>query len=135
MGSELTDVMPGAEETYLSGKKRAGGEENGTREGSCPGEVRKRAVARRGAGASIYRQMLRVSICASDFSSQRKKWGESFEGLLLPIALMPFDGREKKIQHFSESRLGLQMLIALESVCLYTLGVKSSSSAFAQLLT
>lgn len=100
-----------------------------------PREVRKRAVARRGAGASIYRQMLRVSICASDFSSQRKNWGESFEGLLLPIALMPFDGREKKIQHFSESRLGLQMLIALESVCLYTLGVKSSSSAFAQLLT
>lgn len=45
--------------------------------------------------------------------------GESFEGPLLPIVLMPFDGRGgKNIQHFSESRLGLQMLIALESVCL-----------------
>lgn len=71
-----------------------------------PREVRKRAVARRGAGASIYRQMLRVSICASDFSSQRKNWGESFEGLLLPIALMPFDGREKKNPTFLRIKAG-----------------------------
>lgn len=60
---------------------------------------------------------MKVSICASDFSSQSKNWGESFEGPSLPIAVMLFDGREKKIQHVSESRLGLQMLTAL-GVCL-----------------
>lgn len=53
MGSELTDVMPGAEETYLSGKKRAGGEENGTREAPAPEKLEKEQWPGEGPGQAF----------------------------------------------------------------------------------
>lgn len=86
---------------------------------------------------NIYWKMLKVSLCASDFSSQRQKVGEeSFEGPSLPIVLMPFGGRgeKKSNMYVSESSLGLQMLIALGTVCLYTPVGKTSSNTLAQLL-
>lgn len=39
--------------------------------------------------------MIRFSVCASDFSSQRKNMKSDLRDLSLPIVLMPFDGREK----------------------------------------
>lgn len=89
-GSEPTDMVPGAEEPYLSGKERAGGQGGWHQRGLLPAEV----------GKGVYWKMLKVSICASDFSSQSKNWGESFEGPSLPIAVMSFDGREKKSNMF-----------------------------------
>jgi len=42
-----------------------------------------------------YRKMIRFSVCASDFSSQRKNMESDLRDFSLPILLMPFDGREK----------------------------------------
>lgn len=72
-------------------------------------------VARRGAkGKRLLEGVELVFVPLTSVPKGKKNWGEPFEGPPLPIVLMPFDGRGKKIQHFSESRLGLQMLVALE---------------------
>lgn len=57
---------------------------------------------------NIYWKMLKVSLCASDFSSQRQKRGgeeESFEGLSLLIVLMSFDGRGEKKSNMSQNQV------------------------------
>lgn len=71
--------------------------ETGTTEDFCPGQFRKGALwwPGEGPGENTCWKMLRVSLRASDFGSQRQKWGQSFEGPSLPTLLMPFDGRGK----------------------------------------
>lgn len=82
----------------------------------------------------VYRKMIRFSVCASDFSSQRKNMKSDLRDLSLPIFLMPFDGREKNSNVSQNQGLGLHMLIAL-SLSVYTPQVpKSSSNFFAWLL-
>lgn len=86
----------------------------------------------------IYWKMLKVSLCASDFSSQRQKrglGGESFEGPSLPIVLMPFDGRGEKIQHVCLRIKSGPSNADSSWDCLYTPVGKTSSNTLAQLLT
>lgn len=73
-----------AEETYLGGKSRAGGVGAWHQRASAQEELEKEQWPAEGPRASSDWEMLRVSVCASDFSSQRKKSGrgESFEGPL-----------------------------------------------------
>lgn len=85
-------------------------QENGTEKTSAQDSVEKGALCSPGEGPreSIYWKMLKVSLCASDFSSQRQKWGggeESFEGPSLPIVLMPFDGRGEKKSNMSQNQV------------------------------
>lgn len=96
-------------------------------------------VARRRAKENIYWEMLRVSLCASDFSSQRQNWGggESSEGPSMPIVFMPFDGRGNK-NNPTCLRMKSGPSDADSSwgcLSLYTPVAKSSSSTVAQLLT
>lgn len=65
-----------AEETCLSGKRRAGGVGAGHQRASAQ-ELEKEQWPAEGPRASSDWKMLRVSVCASDFSSQRKKSGGS----------------------------------------------------------
>ena len=99
IGSELLDVMPGSKETTSVGSE---GLEDGRRapeKTSAQDSLEKELCGgqERGQGRTFIGKMLRVRLGASDFSSQRQKWGggESFEGPSLPIVLMPFDGRGK----------------------------------------
>lgn len=66
--------------------------------------------------------MRRFSVCASDFSSQRKNMASDLRDLSLTIYLMPFDRRNVNVSQN-------QMLIAL-SLSVYTPQVPESSSNF-----
>lgn len=82
-------------------------------------------------------KMPRVSVCASDFSSQRKKkkQGESPEGPPLPVVLMPLDGKKKKKSMCLRIKARPSKADSFQ-VCLSDTPVaKSSSNTFVQLLT
>lgn len=64
-----------AEETYLRGKRRAGGVGARHRRASAQEELEKEQWPAEGPRASSDWEMLRVSVYASDISSQRKKSG------------------------------------------------------------
>lgn len=100
-------------------------QENGTEKTSAQDSVEKGALCSPGEGPreSIYWKMLKVSLCASDFSSQRQKWGGGgviWGTIFANCVDAIWWERGKKIQHVSESSLGLQMLIALGTVSLHS---------------
>lgn len=66
-----------AEETRLSEERRAGGVGAWHQRASAQEELEKEQWPAEGPRASSDLKMLRVSVCASDFSSQRKKSGGS----------------------------------------------------------
>lgn len=98
VGSELQMACQGVKRHTLEGGDGLQAGKDGTRKGFCPGETRKGALRwpGRGPGENVYLKLLTVPVCASDFSFQRKRLGESFEGLPWPTVLMPSDGRGKK---------------------------------------
>lgn len=66
--------------------------------GPLPMNDQKRSILVAGDGPErkkAYGKMIRFSVCASDFSSQRKNVESDLRDFSLPILLMPFDGREK----------------------------------------
>lgn len=66
-----------AEETRLSGERRAGGIGAWHQRASAQEELEEEQWPAEGPRASSDRKMLRVSVCASDFSSPQKKSGGS----------------------------------------------------------
>lgn len=77
IGSELLDVMPGSKETTSVGSE---GLEDGRRapeKTSAQDSLEKELCGgqERGQGRTFIGKMLRVRLGASDFSSQRQKWG------------------------------------------------------------
>lgn len=80
-----------------------------------------------------YRKMIRFSVCASDFSSQRKNMERDLGDFSLLILSMPFDGREK-IQMCLGIKGGALKVGPALSLSVYTPQVaKSSSNIFAWL--
>lgn len=75
---------------------------------------------------------VKFSVCASDFSSQRKHT-ESLEGLAL-ASPVNVTGWQSKNPNVSEPRAGPSDVDSARSVCLHTLGAMSSSNIFARLL-
>lgn len=70
------------------------------REGPLPMNDQKRSISVAGGWVrkkkkKAYRKTIRFSVCASDFSSQRKTTESELRDFSLSILLMPFDGREK----------------------------------------
>lgn len=94
--------MPGCEETSRKSSLEPQRKVTGSgmeREGPPPMNDQKRSIlVARGwvrKKKKAYRKMIRFSVCASDFSSQRKTTESELRDFSLSILLMPFDGREK----------------------------------------
>lgn len=103
------------------GRKRLWDEQSGMRKGASAHEwLEKEWLGDRGMGQKkVYRKMVRLSVCASDFNSQRKKYGELFEGLILANIVNAIWWKKKNSNVSQNQGLGLQMLIVL-SLSVYT---------------
>lgn len=125
----------------LEGRERLEDRENGTREDFCSGQFRKRSfvVARRGAkGEHLLENAEKLVFVPLTSVPKDKKWGRShLRDHLCQLCWCHLmgEGKKKSNMYVSESSLGLQMLIALGTVCLYTPVGKTSSNTLAQLLT
>lgn len=126
----------------LEGREGLEDRENGTRDDFCSGQFRKRSfvVARRGPREDIYWKMLKVSLCASDFSSQRQKRGlgvgkSHLRDHLCQLCWCHLMEEGEKIQHVCLRIKSGPSNADSSWDCLYTPVGKTSSNTLAQLLT